>query len=50
MIRKSIQCDNCGNNEHFDVEGWGKDEEGSYTIYVCEECSEQIIVNDDMEE
>lgn len=44
------QCDECGNNEHFDLEGWGKDEfEGEYIVFICEECGEQLIIYEDRE-
>jgi hypothetical protein len=39
------QCD-CGNNQHFDTEGWGEDENGQYAIYICEECGEELKVYD----
>lgn len=40
-----MQCD-CGNNEYFDTEGWGEDEFGEYTVYICEECGQELRVYD----
>lgn len=38
------QCDECGNNGHFDTEGWGTDEYGNFTIYICEECGAELKI------
>jgi uncharacterized Zn finger protein len=40
------QCDECGNNEHFDIEGFGEDEGGNFTDYICEECGQILRIYD----
>lgn len=43
------QCDECGNNSGFDTEGWGEDEFGEFTDYICEECGAIFRVHDSEE-
>ncbi|KRU40040.1 hypothetical protein [Clostridium sporogenes] len=38
MARFRFQCCECGCSEYADIEGFGEDEYGEFTDYVCTEC------------
>lgn len=41
------QCEECGNNT-FDLEGWGTDENGDFSDYICEECGTTLRQYEDI--
>lgn len=38
MAKSKFQCEECGSFSYEDVEGFGEDENGEFTAYVCEKC------------
>ncbi|MEQ8154625.1 MAG: hypothetical protein ABRQ25_07050 [Clostridiaceae bacterium] len=45
MIR--FKCEKCGCRDYSDVEGFGQDEKGEYTDYVCAECGHVTTLYDE---
>jgi hypothetical protein len=38
MSKSKFQCRECGCSEYSDIEGFGEDENGEFTDYICAEC------------
>lgn len=49
MPKPRFQCEECGCYEYADIEGWGEDENGEFTAYICTECGHvtNIYVDED---
>jgi len=44
---RRFQCQECGCSKYANIEGWGEDEIGTFTEYICDECGEITRIYDE---